>query len=99
VGKYYAYLFGKVFNRQVYIFIGANSIVNYMLFALNIRLKAFNAFPNKGGVFRQNKTASTATQARKEQLFNQAVQPIIGRSHCCAKFGQQTRPRYSYDII
>jgi hypothetical protein len=47
VGKYYAYLFGKVFNRQVCIFIGANSIVNYMLFALNIRIKAFNAFPTK----------------------------------------------------
>jgi hypothetical protein len=60
-----------------------------MLFALNIRLKALNAFPNKGGVFPQNKTVSTATQARKELSFNQAVQ-IIGCSHCCAKFGQQT---------
>jgi hypothetical protein len=35
------------------------------------------------------KTVSTATQARKQLSFNQTVQ-IIGRSHCCAKFGQQT---------
>ena len=69
--------------------------MNYMLFALNIRLKAF---PNKGGVFPQNKTVSTATQARKELSFNQAVQ-ITGRSHCCAQFGQQMRPRFSCDII